>query len=210
MFFEPGRKLLDKISDLWDLFVGKKCYIIYYYLLLLLLGFTFIPINIVTICIAAVFSFCGQAIFYMVLTVSLVNTIEYNNITIHAKRTIGIATNASNNNNYRYNNINLYCNDDTINYFYETIPAQNVGIIIIGSNANNIQYNNITINEDSTNTNTYAIILEADSLNNIVMYNKLYVYNNFGVSKQGDNAVNNLGTNNYVANNMPTLISLNN
>jgi melibiose permease/lactose/raffinose/galactose permease len=48
------------------------------YLMLLLLGFTFIPINIITICIFAIFVFSGQAIFYMVLTVNLTNTIEYN------------------------------------------------------------------------------------------------------------------------------------
>lgn len=48
------------------------------YVMLLLLGFTFIPINIVTICIFAIFVFSGQAIFYMVLTVNLTNTIEYN------------------------------------------------------------------------------------------------------------------------------------
>jgi Na+/melibiose symporter-like transporter len=46
--------------------------------MLLLLGFTFIPINIITICIFAIFVFSGQAIFYMVLTVNLTNTIEYN------------------------------------------------------------------------------------------------------------------------------------
>ncbi|MFA5766192.1 MAG: glycoside-pentoside-hexuronide (GPH):cation symporter [Bacilli bacterium] len=48
------------------------------YVMLLLLGFTFIPINIITICIFAIFVFSGQAIFYMVLTVNLTNTIEYN------------------------------------------------------------------------------------------------------------------------------------
>ena len=138
-----------------------------------------------------------------------VNTIEYNNITIHAKRTIGIATNASNNNNYKYNNINLYCNNDDINYFYETIPAQNVGVIVIGAKNNNIQYNNITIYDASTNTDTYAIILGSDSLNNFVMNNILYVYNNNVLSKQGDNAVHDLGTN-YVNNNLPNSITPNN
>lgn len=102
-----------------------------------------------------------------------VNTFEYNNVTIKAKRGVGIATNTSNNNYYRYNNIDITCNDEDINYFYETIPAQNIGIIIIGANNNNLQNNNITIHEDSTNTDTYAIILSDDTSSNIVRFNTL-------------------------------------
>ena len=139
------------------------------------------------------------------------NTFEYNNVTINAKRGLGIATNASSSNYYRFNKIDIDCNDDDINYFYETIPAQNVGIIIIGANNNYLQYNNITITEDSTNTDTYAIILADDTSTNTVKNNTLYVYNTNGISKYGQNAVSNHVTSNNVKFNLPTAIpTLNN
>lgn len=60
--------------------------ILFGYLMLLTLGFTFIPINIVTICIFAIFVFSGQAIFYMILTINLTNTIEYNDYKTGSRR----------------------------------------------------------------------------------------------------------------------------
>ncbi|MDD4077388.1 MAG: glycoside-pentoside-hexuronide (GPH):cation symporter [Bacilli bacterium] len=49
------------------------------YLLLLLLGFIpILPINIYTICIFGALVFAGQSIFYMVLTINITNTVEYN------------------------------------------------------------------------------------------------------------------------------------
>ena len=49
------------------------------YLMLLLIGnIPFLPINLLTACIFGAFVFTGQALFYMVLTVNLTNTIEYN------------------------------------------------------------------------------------------------------------------------------------
>ncbi|MGD9605266.1 MAG: glycoside-pentoside-hexuronide (GPH):cation symporter [Bacilli bacterium] len=49
------------------------------YLLLLLMGFIpFLPVSLVTICAFGIFVFTGQALFYMVLTVNIANTIEYN------------------------------------------------------------------------------------------------------------------------------------
>ncbi|MCK9537451.1 MAG: MFS transporter, partial [Bacilli bacterium] len=47
--------------------------------LLLLLGFIpILPINIYTICIFGALVFAGQSIFYMVLTINITNTVEYN------------------------------------------------------------------------------------------------------------------------------------
>ncbi|MDD3106406.1 MAG: glycoside-pentoside-hexuronide (GPH):cation symporter [Bacilli bacterium] len=49
------------------------------YLLLLLMGFVaFLPVNLITICAFGILVFTGQALFYMVLTVNIANTIEYN------------------------------------------------------------------------------------------------------------------------------------
>lgn len=49
------------------------------YLLLLLLGFIpFLPVSLITICAFGILVFTGQALFYMVLTVNIANTIEYN------------------------------------------------------------------------------------------------------------------------------------
>lgn len=49
------------------------------YVVLLMTGnVPFLPLNLFTLCIFGVFVFVGQAIFYMVLTVNLTNTIEYN------------------------------------------------------------------------------------------------------------------------------------
>jgi len=49
------------------------------YLLLFLMGFlAILPVSLVTICLFGIFVFTGQALFYMVLTVNIANTIEYN------------------------------------------------------------------------------------------------------------------------------------
>lgn len=49
------------------------------YLFIFLLGFVpFLPINIFTIVLFGVLVFGGQAIFYMILTVNITNTVEYN------------------------------------------------------------------------------------------------------------------------------------
>jgi len=131
------------------------------------------------------------------------NHIEYNNITINAKRGLGIATNASNNNQYNHNKINITCNQESINNYYETIPAQNVGIIVISGNTNTISNNQINITETSTTTTTYAITLDENSANNNVNNNELYVYNTNGVTYYGNGAVNNLNILNIVNNNIP-------
>ncbi|HQC74485.1 MAG TPA: MFS transporter, partial [Bacilli bacterium] len=48
-------------------------------LLLFLMGFlAILPVSLVTICLFGIFVFTGQALFYMVLTVNIANTIEYN------------------------------------------------------------------------------------------------------------------------------------
>lgn len=49
------------------------------YSFMLLLGFVpFLPINIITIVIFGVIVFAGQAIIYMILTINITNTVEYN------------------------------------------------------------------------------------------------------------------------------------
>ncbi|MGD9887392.1 MAG: glycoside-pentoside-hexuronide (GPH):cation symporter [Bacilli bacterium] len=49
------------------------------YLMLLLMGFIpFLPVSLITICAFGILVFTGQALFYMVLTVNIANTIEYN------------------------------------------------------------------------------------------------------------------------------------
>jgi len=49
------------------------------YLLLLLMGYvSILPINLIVICLFGFLVFTGQALFYMVLTVNIANTIEYN------------------------------------------------------------------------------------------------------------------------------------
>jgi len=49
------------------------------YLLLLLMDFVpFLPLNIITMCLFGIFVFGGQAIFYMILTINITNTVEYN------------------------------------------------------------------------------------------------------------------------------------
>lgn len=49
------------------------------YLLLFLTDLLpFLPMSIITVCIFGVLSFGGQAIFYMILTVNIANTVEYN------------------------------------------------------------------------------------------------------------------------------------
>lgn len=49
------------------------------YFLLLLMGYVpFFPVHIITVCLFGVLVFSGQAIFYMVIIVSITNTIEYN------------------------------------------------------------------------------------------------------------------------------------
>lgn len=65
-----GRKKL-----LWYSFLATA----FGYLLLLLVGFVpFMPVNIFTVCLFGIFVFGGQAIFYMILTVNIANTVEYN------------------------------------------------------------------------------------------------------------------------------------
>ena len=49
------------------------------YLFLLAAGnVPFLPLNIITVCLFGIFAFGGQAIFYMILTVNIANTVEYN------------------------------------------------------------------------------------------------------------------------------------
>jgi len=127
------------------------------------------------------------------------NHIEYNNITINAKRGLGIATNASNNNQYNHNKINITCNQESINNYYETIPAQNVGIIVINGSSNTISDNQVNITETSVNENptstAYAIILDENSEENNGSNNQLIVYlNNVIISShllkdEGSNSV---------------------
>jgi Na+/melibiose symporter-like transporter len=65
-----GRKRL-----LWISFIA----IAFGYLLLLLTGILpILPVNIFTVCLFGIFAFGGQAIFYMILTVNIANTVEYN------------------------------------------------------------------------------------------------------------------------------------
>ncbi len=49
------------------------------YLLFLLMGFIpVLPVHIVTVCLFGAMAFAGQSIFYMILTIGITNTVEYN------------------------------------------------------------------------------------------------------------------------------------
>ena len=65
-----GRKNLMKYSLI---------ILVFGYLMLLLLGFVpILPINLITICFFGALVFAGQSIFYMILTINITNTVEYN------------------------------------------------------------------------------------------------------------------------------------
>jgi sugar (glycoside-pentoside-hexuronide) transporter len=49
------------------------------YLLFLLMGFIpILPVNIITVCLFGAMAFAGQSIFYMIQTIGITNTVEYN------------------------------------------------------------------------------------------------------------------------------------
>ncbi len=52
--------------------------LVFGYLMMLLLGYSFIPINLITVCVFGALVFGGQAMFYMITIINLTNTIEYN------------------------------------------------------------------------------------------------------------------------------------
>ena len=53
--------------------------LIFGYIMMLLLGYlSFLPINLITVCIFGALVFAGQAMFYMITIINMTNTIEYN------------------------------------------------------------------------------------------------------------------------------------
>jgi melibiose permease/lactose/raffinose/galactose permease len=71
-------KLVKKLGRNKLLYVSLLSIVSGYVLLFTLDIVPFIPINILTVCIFGAFIFAGQALFYMVLTVNIVNIVEYN------------------------------------------------------------------------------------------------------------------------------------
>lgn len=71
-------KLVDKLGRNKLMLVSLIATALGYAILLITGNVPFLPLNIFTLCIFGIFVFIGQAMFYMVLTVNLTNTIEYN------------------------------------------------------------------------------------------------------------------------------------
>lgn len=71
-------KLANKFGRKRLLFYSLLAIVFGYLLLFFADLLPFLPMSIVTVCLFGIFSFAGQAIFYMILTVNIANTVEYN------------------------------------------------------------------------------------------------------------------------------------